>query len=231
MMLTGRLESLYNIFDWLMKFMTTNIIWVLFNFPIAYAILSMVFAKTQEEVYLLAITILALFPFVFFPATTAMFGVVREWVMKREKKGFIRAYWNFYKENYIRSLLGGVFFTITWVVWLLNYHLAAVEIGSGLFYFFIAITIFIVAFTSYFFADTVHFEVSIIYSIRKALFMAIFHLPYTIAAAGAVSILLYIIYQIHPLFLVLFSGPAIAYVYFFAFYQIFLKAQAATESQ
>lgn len=208
-----------------MKFLLTNLIWLLFNFPIVYLILSMVFSKTTEELYIYLGIIVVLLPFIFFPATTAMFGVVRSWIIGKDQGRFLYSYWKYYKQNYFRSFFGGIMYTALWLLWIVNYTLSAVEIGSGLFYFYLAITIFLVSFTGYFFADTVHYNIGLFQSLKKTLFMAIFHVHYTLGAAGAVGIIVFIAYEVHPLFTILFSGSIITYIYFFAFHQIFLRAQ------
>lgn len=227
MEMPGFMGSLFRISEWLMKFLLTNIVWLLFNFPIVYLGLAMVFSQTIDELYVYLSMIVILLPFVFFPATTAMFGVVRSWIIKRDTGRIFVSYWTCYRENYLRSLLGGLFYTVLWVIWVLNYTLSLVSIGSGLFYFYLALTIFLLSFTSYFFADTVHYNIGLFQSIKKTLLMTIFHVHYTLGAAGAVGIVLFIAYEVHLIFIILFAGSLITYIYFFAFHQIFLRAQAA----
>lgn len=231
MEMTGMMGSFFKISEWLMKFFLANLLWLLFNFPIVYLGLSMIFVQSSEELYLLIIIVLLLLPFIFFPATTAMFAVVRMWIIGGKERHLLYLYWKYYKENYIRSLAGGFIFVLLSILWIVNYNLAMVEVGSGLFYFFIAFTMFLTAFLNYFFADTVHYELKLFQSLRKALFMAIFQVHYTLGAAAAAGICLYITYTIHPLFLLLFSGSIVAYIYFFAFHQIYLRAQEVSEAK
>lgn len=231
MEMKGIMGSFVKSSEWLMRFLMINIIWLLFNFPIIYILLYMLFIESSDELTLLLIIILILLPFTFFPATTAMFAIVRSWVIGNNNGRLLYFYWKFYKENYLRSLQGGFIYTILWVVWILNYHLSGAEMGSGLFYFYLAGTMFILAFTNYFFADTVHFEIKLFHSLRKTLFMAIFYLHFTLGSAAAIGIAVFVMYQIHPVLLFLFSGSVIAYIYFFFFYQIYLKAEAGKNLQ
>src|SRR5690625_367255 len=230
MEMKGIMGSLFKSSEWIMKFLIINIIWLLFNFPIVYLLLNTLFIQSENSLVTIMILILILLPFVFFPATTAMFASVRRGIVGTNQGKPLYYYWRCYKENYFRSLQGGFFYTTLWVVWILNYHLSGAELGSGLFYFYLAGTLFIVAFTNYFFADTVHFEVKFFSSIKKALFMAVFYLHFTLGSAGALGIAVFVLYLIHPALLLLFSGSIIAYIYFFAFHQIYLKAEEAINS-
>lgn len=225
MEMKGIIGSLFKSSEWLMKFLMTNIVWLFFNFPIVYLVLNMLFVTSEDELIMFLLTILLLLPVVFFPATTAMVAVVRRWIIGSDDGRLFYCFWKYYRENYFRSLIGGLVYTVLWVVWLLNYHLSGAEIGSGAFYFFLAGTLFIVAFTNYFFADTVHFEIKIFSSLKKTLLMAVFYIHYTLGSAGAAGIALLVMYLIHPILLLFFSGSMIAYVYFFSFHQIFLKAE------
>jgi len=238
MELSGVVGSLFRVSEWLMNFFLINLFWFLFNFPIVYVVLSMMLVESDygtytytlaiasnEDLYMIILVTLVLLPFIFFPATTAMFSVVRRWIVHKNDSKLIYYYWKGYKENYVRSLLGGLVFVALWVIWILNYSLSAIEIKSGLFYFYLAITIFLIAFTNHFFSDTVHFRLSLFQSLRKSLFITLFQIQYTLGSLAAAGIFIVVAYLIHPIFLCLFFGPVIAYIYFFAYHQIYLRAK------
>lgn len=229
--LSGIMGSFMKWSEWIMKFLVTNLIWLLFNFPILYFALDMFFERSMEKLYMLLLTILLMLPWFFFPATTAMFAVVRRWVVGKEDGRLLHSFWKYYKQNYVRSLAGSFVFLALWLLWIVNYRLSMVETGSGLYYFYIAVAIVFTAFTNYFFADTVHFEIKLLSSLRKALFMALFHIHYTLGAAAASFIAIFILYKIHPIFVFLFSGSTVAYIYFFAYHQIFLKAKGVHNTE
>lgn len=228
--LSGIMGSFVRLSEWIMKFLTTNLIWLLFNSPILYFGLDMMFEKSAEQLFLLFMTILLMMPFIFFPATTAMFAVVRRWVIGQEDGRILSHFWRYYKQNYWRSLIGSFVFLALWLLWVMNYRLSMVETGSGLYYFYIAVAIVFIAITNYFFADTVHFEVKLLASLQKILFMALFYIHYTLGAAAAAIIAIFILYQLHSIFVFLFSGSVVAYIYFFAYHQIFLKAVRANDA-
>lgn len=231
MEMSGLMGSFLRVTEWLMAFFVANLMWLLFNFPILYLLLSMLDVGSVGEVSLHISIVIVLIPITFFPATTALFGVIRRWIDAKNNDRIMYHFWKYYKENFLRSLIGGIFFVALWVLWIVNYNLSGAEIGSGMYYFYIAMTLFLLAFTNYFFADAVHFKLNIFRSIKKVLLVVIFQVHYTLGAAAAVGISIYIIYQIHPLFLFLFFGPLIAYIYFFAYHQIFLRAQEAATTE
>ncbi len=158
-----------------MRFLLTNAIWLLFNLPIIYLAVAMVFSQSVEEAYMLGLTAVVLLPVFFFPATMAMFAVTRQWVMKQKGQSLFRSYLRFYKENYVRSILSGLAFIIIWGIWGWNYVLSGSEFGSIFSYIYLIGTVMLLAFTGFYFADNVHFKVGLLASFRKAFFLAIGH--------------------------------------------------------
>ena len=61
-------------------------------------------------------------PLLFFPATTAMFASVRQWVMQGTISPLLKSYWGYYKENYKKSFLGGLILTAAWAVLIADYY-------------------------------------------------------------------------------------------------------------
>ena len=76
--------GLYAISEWIMKFSLINLLWILFNIPIVFLLLNLLFIEQIEELPLILIPLILLMPILFFPATTAMFAMVRGWIIKDE---------------------------------------------------------------------------------------------------------------------------------------------------
>ncbi|WP_413374933.1 YesL family protein [Alkalihalobacillus sp. 1P02AB] len=221
--LTGIWSKLFSLSEWLMKILYVNGLWLLFNLPLVYLLANIVLAPTFESLSVLLISFVVLLPFIFFPATTAMFSVVRTFVMKTEQSIF-RTFWKGFKGNYIRSLIGGVFFSALWSLWIYNYYLAQIEWQSPLFYFYLVTTVFLISWNAHFFSDTVHFNVKFFTSIKKSILLAVGYLPYTISMVGVSSFSIYTLNSFHPLFAFFLSGGVFALVCFFAYYQIIKRA-------
>lgn len=95
------LGKLYDITEWITKFAYLNFLWIIFTF--------------------LGLGFLG-----FFPSTTAMFTVVRKWIMKEESVPVFQTFWLAYKKDFVKAqLLGLLMVSIGLVIYLdLNYILA-----------------------------------------------------------------------------------------------------------
>ncbi|MCH1624126.1 YesL family protein [Fredinandcohnia quinoae] len=224
MELTGIFSKLYDISEWIMKFMMSNIVWMVFNLPVIYLVISLFFVKSVQDAYVLLLAIVILLPFFTFPATSALFAIMRLWIKNDESGRLLPNFWRFYKENYVRSMVGGLFFGIIWFLWIMNVRLATIEFGSALFYMYTILTVFLFTWTMHFFSDTIHFTIPFFSSIKKTLFIAIGFIHFTIPLAGATAFIYYFLYQLHPILLFLFSVPLTAYTFFFGYHHIVKRA-------
>ncbi|PLS05601.1 YesL family protein [Neobacillus cucumis] len=216
--LVGRLNP---IFEWISKLVGTNLLWVLFNFPIAYLTLSLFTVKEMSQIIMLMIIIALLVPFIFFPATTAMFGIVRKWVMKEEVPIF-RFFWKYYKENYKRSLLGGLILTVLWVIVGVDYYYfhAHIPLGSYLFLF---LMVWLFSITLYFFAHTVHTETKLGQGLKNVFILTIVN-PFLSFGVAILSIfILYISLMKITFLLPFFTGAVLSFLAFSAYNKIFNK--------
>ena len=225
MELSGITGKFLGVSEWVMFFLTVNLLWLLFNLPIIYFSVSLLFVGSTEELHTLLVLLLIMTPLIFVPATTAMFAIVRKKIMGNYAGALIQQYWKFYRSNYLRSLVGGLIFIPLWVIWGINFTLANSGIGSPFFYFYMIITSILLTFTNYFLADSVHFTLNVFASLRKSIFMVVGYIHYTIGLTIVAGVTIFLIYAFHPALAVLFSGSIIAYIYFFGYYQIYRKAQ------
>ncbi|MBS4200240.1 DUF624 domain-containing protein [Bacillus sp. FJAT-49732] len=226
---TGFSRVLLVFSEWIMKFSVTNIMWLLFNLPIVYFVLTLLYADTFDKLQLIVITIAVLAPFFFFPATTAMFGVVRDWVLGKNSVPLISSYWKYYKENYVKSLLGGIIIVPIWSAWLYNFLTSGVKIGSISFYFYVAVTIFLLTFTVHFFSDTVHFQVKLKDSLIKSILLTIGNPHYTVGIGLLSGMLVFLLIKYIPVLIPFCIGSIIAYLSFNAYYRIFLKIKSLVQ--
>src|SRR5690606_25577463 len=139
----GLMGGFYRISEWIMRLSVTNVLWILTAFPVFFFVLNLFIAQTEEQVQasLLAIAVLA--PFTLFPSTSAMFSLARKWVMGDADVPLFKTFFPSYKENYLQSMLGGLFFTILLTILFFNFRFYAAQTGyTGLLsYLFIALMV------------------------------------------------------------------------------------------
>ncbi|MEH7495876.1 YesL family protein [Neobacillus niacini] len=212
----GRMQP---VFEWITNLAALNITWLVFNLPIAYLSLLLVLVEHTSQILMIILTIVVFSPFLLFPATTAMFGVVRKWFMKEEIK-IVQSFWKFYKENYKRSLFGGFFLSFLWLVGVVDFLYIKSDVSFVNF-----IVLFILAFlflyTLYFFSDTVHTESKLTQSLKNVLIITIANPIFSFGIVVICIIVLYVSISYLPFLIILFTGPIIAILGFYGYQKVF----------
>ncbi|MFB3164968.1 DUF624 domain-containing protein [Neobacillus sp. 179-J 1A1 HS] len=216
MILNGKLGGIYTACEWIMRFSGANLLWALFNIPIIILILNLFSASNLNQVTFSYITILLLLPFVFFPATTALFAVVRKWVMKDESIKMIPAFIKYYRENYLRSLTGGLLIVFTWFV--IGFYCYFLYINKGLSLFMMLPIGILFVFTMNFFSINVHFEVKLFASLKHAVLITIGRPLITLGIALVSGLILYLSMNILTFLIPFFIGSLMAFTAFLGFY-------------
>src|SRR5690554_6438116 len=183
-----------------MRLLVTNLLWLIFNIPLVYLAVNLIVVKNISELLMVAITIAVLMPFIFFPATTAMFAVVRKWVMKETDSPIIRSFWRYYKENYLRSMLGGLILGVLWLIYVLDYYYFIIMIGESfspalLFFLsivFLILFIFLFVFTFNFISYTVHLNERLFTSLKETLIITIGNPLISSSIGGVNGFIIYI---------------------------------------
>ncbi|MBD8068689.1 YesL family protein [Bacillus sp. PS06] len=135
----GFMGAVNNVLEWISRLALLNILWIFFTF-------------------------LGLIVLGFYPATVAMFSVVRKWAMGDFEASVTKVFWNSYKKEFKKSnLLGGVISSVGLVVFIdfLFLRQASPEVQSFLFVPFLLILILFICTLFYVFPMYVHYEMSI----------------------------------------------------------------------
>ncbi len=212
---------IYIVCEWIMKFSGANLLWVLFNIPIVIVILNLFSASKLNQVIFSYITIFILLPFVFFPATFALFAVVRKWIMKDESNKVIKAFVTFYRYNYLRSLSGGLLIVVIWFVVIFYGYL--LYLNKGLSLFLMLPTAIFYVFTLNFFSINVHFDVKLLASLRHAIIITIGRPLITFGISIVSGLIIYLSINILTFFIPFFIGSLIAFTSFLGFYTHLMK--------
>src|SRR5699024_8755316 len=155
---SGLFGTLYTASVWIMRFVFSNVLWLILNLPIVFVLFNVLFMEQQDTIYPALIIIALLMPFFFFPATTALFATVRSWIIPSvQSEHLIRTYFSYYKQNYVKSLLAGLIFTVVWSILIVDVMFLS-TVNDILMYFFIVIGIILFVFTINFFSVTAHYK-------------------------------------------------------------------------
>jgi len=226
---TGFMGGLYAISEWIMKFSLINLFWILFNIPIVFLLLNLLFIEQIEELPLLLIPLILLTPILFFPATTAMFGMVRDWIIKDEDSSHLfKNYWRYYKENFKRSVSSGLILTIAWVIWAADVYYF-VDKSSVMMFLFLILGIILFVFSINLFSVTVHYHLKFVTALKNTLFLTIGSPVLFIAVAISSGVVLYLSLNVFRFFLPFLTGSLIAFLSFSAFYRNYLKITDKSE--
>ncbi|MFY0762312.1 DUF624 domain-containing protein [Metabacillus dongyingensis] len=225
----GLIGGFYKFSVLITRFALINVLWLLFNLPIVYILLSLLVSDDFTSLQMGLITIAFISPFIFFPATTAMYGVVRKWVMGESDIPILRSFLRYYKENYKRSLLGGFVFALFWMSWILNYFMFFQQQSKFFIFMFILITAFFFTWNAYFLSFTVHFEMKFIASLKNSFMLTVGNPFSSIGLALINGVLIYISFNF-TFIIPFFIGSLSVYFSFFYFYKVIQKAMILLEA-
>ncbi|MGF6950945.1 putative membrane protein YesL [Neobacillus sp. B4I6] len=184
----GFMKGIHRVSEWGMRLMYVNVIWIVFTF-------------------------LGLIVLGFFPATAAMFAVVRKWVMKQDIHVF-KTFWTVYKSEFLKS--NGVGLILIALGSFLYSNIKIIEAISlpifKLLYIPNVILIFIFFFTLfYIFPVLVHFHVGVKGVIKNAVILMTTNPIATFIMAVFTGIFFFITFKL-PGLIPFFSGSVPAFL-------------------
>ncbi|WEG11733.1 DUF624 domain-containing protein [Pullulanibacillus sp. KACC 23026] len=218
MKVLGMAGGIYRACEWVMRFASLNLIWVIVNLPIALLIINLLNANQLSQVIFSYAAIGVLIPFLIFPSTTAVFGVVRKWVMKEGDIKVWHSFFNFYKENYLKSMSGGLVITLMWFIVTFYLYSLYLHLGLGLLPVYILIYVVLSVFTLHFFSLTVHFDIKLLSTFKNSFLITIGRPINTLGMALVSCLIVFLSVKIVSFFLPFFIVSLIAYPSFLGFY-------------
>jgi uncharacterized membrane protein YesL len=186
--------------EWIVRFAYTNMLWILFT--------------------LMGGIILGIFP-----ATTAMFAVVRRWLLGETDIPVFKTFWGFYREDFLKSNLLGLILTMIGLALYIDYQLLY-QVGNDalrwLHYLFLTITSLFLLTLLYTFPVFVHYQLKVLQVLKTSFFiMAVSPLSTIMMIAG--SILIYFSLVSFPGFVPIFSASLLSFLIMWAAHLSFLK--------
>lgn len=156
-----------------------------------------------------------------FPATTALYSVVRKWVTEGTEAGAIQLFFTSFKENFKKSFIIGIFWLIAGLILYFDLSIIIKIEFTGRFFVLIllAFTIILYVFISiYIFFILVQYELSIVHTIKNALILSVGRLLHTLLFLVIIAGALIITYHF-KIFIIIF-GSMLAFVLYYIFHKL-----------
>ncbi|NQX68148.1 DUF624 domain-containing protein [Paenibacillus alba] len=224
----GVMGGLYRISEWIMRLSVINLLWLVCSIPVFFFAFMGLVSQSPDALKSMLPILAILAPFTLFPATSAMFTVARKWVTGEEDVPLLKTYFRGYKENYLQSMVGGIFFVIIFVVIAVNYFFYLKQ-GSTLrvlAVLFIAFTVIILISLFNFFSIMVHLHMKIFQILKNSILITIGNPINSIVLLICNGVILYICVTKFNFFLVVFfMGSIMATFSFWQFNRSFTKLQ------
>lgn len=204
---TGYVAWLYKVSDWIMKLALVNLLWIGFSLS-------------------------GMLIFGFFPATIAMFTIVRQWIRKNYEIPVFHTFWNTYKMEFFKSnLLGIIFLLISYITYINIRFLSQLEglVSDTLSVFYIGFIIIFIIIFLYIFPVFCHYKAKIAEHVKYALVIGVTHPLITLLMFIAV-LFFYYVTLIIPAILLFFTGSGLAFVIMWLANFVFSKLESAKHS-
>ncbi|UOQ45802.1 YesL family protein [Halobacillus salinarum] len=178
--------------EWIVKFAYLNLLWFCFS--------------------LLGGIVLGVFP-----ATTAMFAVVRQWLLGETEIPVFKRFWKFYKQDFLRSsLLGYVLFAVGFTLYVDFMLLDQSENSFRWLHFLLLILSSIYVLTLlYAFPVFVHYQMKV-FQVLKTAFLVMVISPLSTIMMIAGTLIIYIVILYSPSFLPIFSASLLSFLIMWA---------------
>lgn len=233
----GAMGGLYRVTEWITRIAASNILWALCSAPFLFiGLLKVIMLGTSsggvnEQLTLnWAMGILA--PFTVFPASAALFTVVRKWVMGNSDVGTFRTFFQGYKENYVKSMFGGVIYTLMFVIMYVDVTVYMTQMPNFRIVGILMLVFMIILSVSMFnfFSIIVHYQMSFKQVMSNSFLLTIARPIRVFSTLIAAGLLGYIGLKYPALYLICIP-TLIALVAFFNFYATYNKLQLQVEQK
>jgi uncharacterized membrane protein YesL len=198
-----------------------------------YRITELIMQFAYLQLLWIAFTILGLGVFGIFPATAAMFSVIRKWVIGEVDTPVFKTFWKNYKIEFFK--VNGLGLILTAIGWLLyfDYHYFAVGVSIGstilkimtllIAYLFITTCI-------YFFPIFVHFEYRFFAYIKYSFLFSLAS-PLKTAGLFIITYLFYFLSMKVPALFLFFSGSIISYIWMWYIYRTIARMPSSIKDE
>lgn len=180
----------YGVSEWIMRFSAVNLLWFGLSLPFFLLFVTVEMSSAGGRVFF-AVAAWLLGSLLFFPATAALFSVVREWIMETETTSVAKAFFTHLKSEYGVNARIGTFFSLVWLLWYFGYFYMYTA-KSGLIFFFIFLGTALFVFTVNFLSINAHYRMNTSAKLNIAFFLTAGKPLTSLAIAGGSGILLWL---------------------------------------
>lgn len=237
MEMKGFMGGLYRLTEWIMRLAYIHVLWLVSSIFIPIIVMVMLLmidpATIPEGFYFTTIFFLAILaPFTIFPATSAMFSIVRKFVQGTDDAPIFRTFIKGWKENYLKSMIGGIVFVLFYYLVYFNYNFYVAMDGNLRLLSFLFIVLSIIGIISmfHFFNFVVHVEAKFTRLIKNALLMTIGNPIGSLVILVGNAVILYISYFKFQFLLLFFTGSLMAFLTYSMFQRGFDRMVSKAEA-
>lgn len=220
MQMKGVFKVLYITTEWLTRLAITNLLWILLNTPIIFVYLNIYLVKSHGEKIGLMVLIALLVPFIFFPATSAMVKLIKNWIIERQDTNIFKPFFKAYRTYYLKSMSGGFIITIIWILLIIDFYYLPqlLFIMEYILYF---LFILLLIFTLYFFSSLTYQPFSSLQVILKTALINTIRKPFLSFFIAVISMIaVFISFNILTFLIPLLVGSFIALISCLSFYYV-----------
>ncbi|QJC51588.1 DUF624 domain-containing protein [Paenibacillus albicereus] len=238
MEMRGIMGGFYRLSEWIMRLAVINLLWVVCSIPFAFLVLTAFLSTGIENIdvaqsfFSWMFLALVVAPFTLFPATAAMFGVARKWVMGDLDVPLFKTFFRNYKENYVQSMVGGILYALLFAIMIVDYRVymnnPSLQIVS---YIFIGLMLLLSISVFNFFSMVVHYHMKTFQLLKNAILITIGRPLRSFSTAIVAGFILYISFTKFTFLIPFFMGSVIAYFAFWNFYLVYQKVQLQLEEK
>ncbi|UQZ36073.1 hypothetical protein C2I18_22595 [Paenibacillus sp. PK3_47] len=233
----GAMGGLYRVTEWISRIAFSNILWAICSVPFLFlGLMKLIMLGSgtggaNEQITLnWGLGILA--PFTVFPATSALFTVVRKWVMGNTDVSTFRTFFQGYKENYFKSMLGGIIYTLLTVIMYVDVTVYMTQMANFRIVGILMLVLMIILFVSMFnfFSIVVHYQMTFKEVAKNSILLTIARPIRVFSTLLGAGLLIYIGLR-YPVLYVICIPTLIAMFAFFNFYATYNKLQLQAEKK
>ncbi|WP_033541531.1 YesL family protein [Planococcus sp. CAU13] len=121
----------YTMSEWIMRLSGINLLWFVLSLPF-FALFVTVEIDSSAGLAFFGIAAWIFSTFLFFPATAAVFSVVRDWVVEEDYSSILKKYFSHLKADYKANIKAGAAFSLIWLAWYYGFFYFYTEKSSGI---------------------------------------------------------------------------------------------------